>query len=163
LALSSGLLEVTYNAGARVILQGPVTYEVDSAVGGFLSLGKLTARVEAKGSGFRVQGSEGAKSTKYGVLSTEEDHRTASQKSETISKNPSLQIAKSATPPPSQLSTLNSQLFTVRTPTATVTDLGTEFGVEVRDGGATLAHVFRGAVEFQSAEKGTGLSWSRKS
>ena len=29
--------------GAKVILQGPCTYEVDSAAGGFLSVGKLTA------------------------------------------------------------------------------------------------------------------------
>jgi hypothetical protein len=45
-ALASGLMEITYDTGARVILQGPVTYEVESATGGYLSLGKLTARVE---------------------------------------------------------------------------------------------------------------------
>ena len=45
-ALSSGLVEIAYQTGAKVILQGPCTYEVDSARGGFLSLGKLTARVE---------------------------------------------------------------------------------------------------------------------
>ena len=44
--LTSGLVEITYQTGAKVILQGPCTYEVDSAAGGFLSLGKLTARVE---------------------------------------------------------------------------------------------------------------------
>ncbi len=38
-------------AGAKVILQGPCTYEVDSPAGGFLSLGKLTARVEREKSG----------------------------------------------------------------------------------------------------------------
>ena len=43
--------------------------------------------------------------------------------------------------------------FAVRTPTATVTDLGTEFGVEVRESGATSAHVFRGIVEVQPAAK----------
>ena len=45
-----------------------------------------------------------------------------------------MQIAKSQIPnpqSPSPLSTLHSPLFTIRTPTATVTDLGTEFGVEV--------------------------------
>ena len=31
-----------------MILQGPVTYEVESKDGGFLSLGKLTARLERK-------------------------------------------------------------------------------------------------------------------
>jgi hypothetical protein len=45
--LKSGLLELTYDTGARVILQGPVTYEVESAVGGFLSVGKLTARLDS--------------------------------------------------------------------------------------------------------------------
>ena len=49
--LASGLLEITYDTGAKVILQGPVTYQVDSAVGGFLSLGKLTAKLEKKGEG----------------------------------------------------------------------------------------------------------------
>ena len=29
-AFSSGLMEITYNTGAKVILQGPGTYEVDS-------------------------------------------------------------------------------------------------------------------------------------
>ena len=34
-------MEITYDTGAKVILQGPATYEVDSTNGGFLSLGKL--------------------------------------------------------------------------------------------------------------------------
>jgi hypothetical protein len=92
-ALASGLMEITYNTGAKVILQGPVTYEVESKNGGFLRIGKLTGRVEGE-------------------------------------------MAKG---------------FTVRTPTATVTDLGTEFGVEVRDTGGTSAHVFSGAVDVQTA------------
>ena len=48
-ALASGLMEITYNTGAKVILQGPVTYEVESVAGGYLSVGKLTARLEKKG------------------------------------------------------------------------------------------------------------------
>ena len=44
--IRSGLLEITYDNGAKVILHGPVTYEVDSADGGYLSVGKLTARLE---------------------------------------------------------------------------------------------------------------------
>ena len=48
-ALSSGLLEITYDTGAKVILQGPMKYEVESASAGFLSVGKLTARVEGRG------------------------------------------------------------------------------------------------------------------
>ena len=40
-------------------------------------------------------------------------------------------------------------MFAVRTPTATVTDLGTEFGVEVSDAGVTTSHVFQGLVDVQ--------------
>jgi hypothetical protein len=108
--LLSGLLEITYNTGARVILQGPVTYKVESPVGGFLSVGKLTARVE---------------NTKT------QDLRPKTQ--DPNPKSPNLQISK----------------FIVRTPTATVTDLGTEFGVEVAKSGETTSHVFRGSVSVQ--------------
>jgi hypothetical protein len=102
--LLSGLLEITYSTGARVILQGPVTYTVESPTGGHLSLGKLTARLEK---------AEGAASP------------------------------KSPFPlPPSA--------FVVRTPTATVTDLGTEFGVEVARSGETTSHVFHGSVQVQA-------------
>ncbi len=90
-ALASGLMEITYDTGASIILQGPVTYEVESKNGGFLSLGKMTGKVQvptAKG-------------------------------------------------------------FAVRTPTAIVTDLGTEFGVEVKDDGNTVSHVFQGAIELR--------------
>ena len=120
-ALTSGFMEITYDTGAKVILQGPVTYEVESADSGFLSLGKLTARVE-KGSGVRDRGSG-----------------FRNQKSE-ISNPQSL----TANP-----------LFTVRTPTALVTDLGTEFGVEVEKSGATRSYVFRGKVELRPDGKGS--------
>ena len=49
-ALAAGLMEITYDTGARVILQGPVTYEAESN-GGYLSLGKLTGKLEKKGLG----------------------------------------------------------------------------------------------------------------
>ena len=51
--LAAGFMEITYDSGAKVILQGPATYEVESASGGFLSLGKLTARVEGRAEGGR--------------------------------------------------------------------------------------------------------------
>jgi hypothetical protein len=108
LALRSGLLELTYDTGARVILQGPVTYEVESPVSGYLSLGKLTAKLEKK-SEVRGQRSDAA-NQKSGIIGHQ---------------------------------------FAVRTPTALVTDLGTEFGVEVDRSGTTRSHVFRGAVRFQ--------------
>ncbi len=114
--LASGLVEISYQSGAKVILQGPCTYEVDSPAGGFLSFGKLTARVE---------------------------------KSE-------IQNPKSEISGPSPLSPLPSPLFVVRTPTAVVTDLGTEFGVEVERSGATRSHVFCGRIEVRPAA-GTSL------
>ena len=89
--LASGLMEITYDTGAKVILQGPVTYEVESKNGGFLSVGRLTGKVTTE-------------------------------------------VARG---------------FIIRTPTAIVTDLGTEFGVEVTEASASVVHVFRGAIELQ--------------
>ncbi len=118
-SLSSGLMEITYGTGAKVILQGPCNYEVESSRGGFLSLGRLTARVGERGEG-----------------------REESPKSEI--RNP-----KSEFSAPSPLSPLPSPLFSVRTPTAIVTDLGTEFGVEVDRSGGTQSHVFQGKIEVR--------------
>jgi len=114
-ALESGLMEITYTTGAKVILQGPCTYEVESPQGGYLALGKLTARVA---------------SGEWPVASVQSqaNHKSA------ISKSPNLQISK----------------FTVRTPTALITDLGTEFGVEVFEDGATESHVLQGRVEIKA-------------
>jgi hypothetical protein len=109
LAILSGLLEITYDSGARVILQGPVTYEVESAVGGFLSVGRLTASVE--------------------------NAKPEDQRPKTEDLHPS--------------SLIPHPLFVVRTPSALVTDLGTEFGVEVDKRGTTTSHVFRGSVSVQ--------------
>jgi hypothetical protein len=112
LALKSGLLEITYDTGASVILQGPVTYEVESSSGGYLSIGKLTAKLEKKS-------------------------EVSGQRSDSVNqKSP-------------DLCPLNSELFAIRTPTAIVTDLGTEFGVEVDRRGVTRSHVFRGSVEVR--------------
>ncbi len=101
--LRFGLLEITYNSGAKVILQGPISYVVESANGGYLSLGKLTAKIDTS-----------AASTK-------------------------------ASP-----STPHASLFTVKTPNAVVTDLGTEFGVEVNEEGVTTSYVFRGTVDVKA-------------
>jgi hypothetical protein len=111
--LGAGLVEISYYSGAIVILQGPATYEVDSAAGGYLSIGKLTAKLE-KRSEVRGQRSE-----------------HVDQKSEIIDHQ-----------------------FAVRTPTAVVTDLGTEFGVEVDGQGLTTSHVFRGLVRVQRLGEG---------
>jgi hypothetical protein len=108
--LLSGLMQIAYDTGATVILQGPCRYEIQSPAGGFLSLGKLTASVESRESSVESSGSQ----------------RDSSR-----------------------LSTPHSRIFTVRTPTAVVTDLSTEFGVEVGPAGDTLSHVFRGAVSVR--------------
>ena len=98
LDLASGLMEITYDTGAKVILQGPVTYSVE-ANGGYLAVGKLTGKLEKKAEVLR----------------------------------------------------LASRPFTIRTPIATVTDLGTEFAVEVAKGGVSEVHVLQGRVKVQHA------------
>ncbi len=118
-ALASGLMQITYDSGAKVILEGPCTYEVDSNAGGYLSLGKLTAKVDKRGGG---RGTRGEGDSHY------------------------------------PLSTIHYPLFSVRTPTAVVTDLGTEFGVEVNKEGTTITHVFQGKVELRSAGSGNVIS-----
>jgi hypothetical protein len=128
-ALISGLLEITYNTGAKVILQGPVSYEVESPAGGYLSVGKLTARVDVA------------------------KPQAANQRAEI--SNP-----QSPIPNPS-LSTIHSPLFSVRTPTTSVTDLGTEFGVNVGHDGRTEVHVLQGVVEARLAGV-SGAATSRR-
>ena len=118
--LASGLMEITYDTGAKVILQGPVTYSVETN-GGYLAVGKLTGKLEKK-----------VVSGQWPVVSKSNIN------------NPQSSISNPHYP----LSTIP---FTIRTPTATVTDLGTEFGVEVNKQGATTSHVFRGSVELQVA------------
>ena len=56
----------------------------------------------------------------------------------------------------------SSNSFVIRTPTATVTDLGTEFGVDVSREGVTETHVFVGSVKVaQSSDKsGSGTDKS---
>ena len=46
--LASGLMEITYETGSKVILQGPAAYEVISPNAGFLMAGRLTATVQKK-------------------------------------------------------------------------------------------------------------------
>jgi hypothetical protein len=103
LKLDSGLLEITYQTGPKVILQGPCSYQVNSPYGGYLELGKLTARVDTKEAGSSLR-------------------------------------------PKSARKSRISDPFFVRTPTALITDLGTEFGVEVKENAWTTSHVFRGRV-----------------
>ena len=124
-ALAAGLLEITYNTGARVILEGPCEYRVDSPASGRLQYGKLAARVEKRGE----------KRDEWGERSGELAASAASAK-------PQAMNSQSPVPSPQP----PAPLFAITTPTAIVTDLGTEFGVEVSENGDTLSHVFQGAV-----------------
>ena len=149
-ALASGFMEITYNTGAKVILEGPVAYEVESATGGFLSRGKLTARVDEKGAGVRDQG-PGSKGERTANLTFSQTGRepTTSLAPRPLSGKSEIRNPKSEIADPSPLAPRPSPLFSVRTPTAVVTDLGTEFGVEVGKAGITMSHVFRGVVRVQ--------------
>ena len=116
-ALASGLMEITYDTGAKVILQGPVTYEVE-ANGGYLAVGKLTGKLEKRERG-ETRGERCCKSSNHEITNHD--------------------ISLSPLP-------LLSSLFVIHTPTATVTDLGTEFGVEVTKDQQSHLHVFQGKV-----------------
>ena len=119
--LASGWMEITYDTGAKVILQGPVTYDVESN-GGFLSIGKLTGKLEKRGERRGDRGAGGKSEIRY-------------LKSEI--SNP-----QSLIPNP----------FVIRTPTATITDLGTEFGVEVDRESSARIYVFDGAVRVSDPD-----------
>ena len=141
--LKSGLLKITYDSGANVILEGPCSYEVDSTAGGYLALGKLTARIGERGEGRGERGgkAEGGKMKDEGGRPNAASLATSYQP---LATNPS-----PLSPPP-------SPLFTVRTPTAIVTDIGTEFGVEVAENEDTTSHVFEGKVLLQALMLGSG-------
>jgi len=55
LVLLTGGAEVTFDSGARVVLQGPTTLLLESDKGGELELGRLVARVPERGKGFAIR------------------------------------------------------------------------------------------------------------
>ena len=134
-ALASGLLEISYNSGAKVTLEGPCEYTADSDAGGYLAVGRLTARITGRG---RSEERRGLAASAAGAK-----HHAATLKSRI--PNP-----ESPAPGPQSL----APTFSVTTPTAVVTDLGTEFGVDVSKDGNTTSHVFRGSVRVQVIEDG---------
>jgi hypothetical protein len=120
IALGSGLLEITYNTGTKLILQGPCDYTVDSKTGGYLKLGKLTVRVEQKGEGGRGKAEPAV--SDQGPLAAG--------------------VPASAPQPP-------APLFSLRTPAAIIAaDLGAEFGTEVDAKGMMQSQVFSGEIRF---------------
>jgi hypothetical protein len=91
LRLQSGLAQIVFYSGARIVIEGPTELKIISANEAACRGGRLTAEVPPQARGFRV-----------------------------------------------------------RTPQIDVTDLGTSFGLEVKDRRAEI-HVFEGTVEVQSA------------
>ncbi|MEX0868022.1 MAG: FecR domain-containing protein [Pirellulales bacterium] len=88
IVLNSGLVVIEYDTGARVVLEGPATYQLQGANGGDLRQGRLVAHVPPTAAGYRVA-----------------------------------------------------------TRLATVTDLGTRFGMEVQASGELEVATFEGEVE----------------
>ncbi len=153
--LTSGLLEITYDTGAKVILQGPCRFEVESRDSGYLSFGKLTARLEKRGEGRGerkkkvASGQQLVASGQWPVASEEgsgvrgQGAGVANHKSEIINH-------KSLGPQ------FPVPVFTVRTPSAVVTDLGTEFAVEVEDEKTSNIFVFTGSVNVTDLHHAEG-------
>lgn len=94
--LVRGLVEITFDGGAKTIVEGPAAFEVVSLAAGRLYSGRLTATLDKA-------------------------------------------VAKAAGA---------GSRFAIETPTATVTDLGTSFGVAVGEAGETSVSVFDGLVEL---------------
>src|SRR5439155_3832102 len=90
LRLKSGLAQIVFYSGARVVIEGPAEFQLLSPSEASCRGGKLTAEVPLQAHGFRVH-----------------------------------------------------------TPQMNVTDLGTTFGLDVKERQTEL-HVFKGNVEFQS-------------
>lgn len=113
-------MEITYNSGTKVILEGPCTFEASSAERGYLARGKATVHV----------------ATTTLKSATREDEGQYNRPPD------------SGSSPPAALSTL----YAIETPTAIVTDLGTEFAVEVDPSGNSRTHVFQGKVDVRPAK-----------
>ncbi|MCG8587460.1 MAG: FecR domain-containing protein [Pirellulales bacterium] len=135
IAFTSGLIEITYDTGARVVIEGPAEF--------------VAGGIEAEGGreGNRHQGTQAQRKGKGERIK---------DKSE---------IARSPSPYPAANSgflklgrlvalcdTPRSQGFTIHSPRAHVVDLGTEFGVEVDERGSAEVSVLAGKVELIGGE-----------
>ena len=149
-AFSSGVLEIHYRSRAGVVLQGPVTYEVDSPSGGFLSAGKLAVSVGQdavvmnpaleRAAGIRPPPSGLDNALAAGVQGA----NVMDQRADSASRGSLPTIGPTSfVPPPSS--------FAIRTPTAVVfalRDNDAEFGVELDRKGVSRTHVFQGEVKL---------------
>ena len=130
LRIDAGLMEITYDSGAKVILQAPTTYTVTSKTGGYLDIGRLTAKMGVKPKAWQK--------SRFGVPEAGNEELGAN--------NEERKTSKEELPTPTSSLLLPTSSFVVDTPTAVVTDLGTEFGVHVDNRGATDSLVFAGTV-----------------
>ncbi len=92
LELEAGVAEITFDCGARVVIEGPATLAIETARRAHLAIGRLVAHVPAAARG-----------------------------------------------------------FTIASPSVTVVDLGTEFGLDVDAAGTAEVQVFQGKVELRPA------------
>jgi hypothetical protein len=53
--LLAGLAEITFSRGARAIIEGPATFKLVSANGGYLRVGRVTALVPKQSVGFHIE------------------------------------------------------------------------------------------------------------
>jgi hypothetical protein len=54
LVLESGVVEVTFDSGAKIILEGPAEFDIETSMRGFLHSGKMTAEVPEPAIGFTI-------------------------------------------------------------------------------------------------------------
>jgi hypothetical protein len=130
-ALRSGLMEIAYATGAKVVIQGPAVYEVESKNGGYLSLGRLTVRFEGQNE------QPGA-----GPLRPGEAPPNA-----VIASQPSHGASAGSRPA--------SSPFFIRTPLGTVTSPDAQYLVDIVNPGFTNVRVFRGRVELEPLARAT--------
>ncbi len=118
--LASGRLEMTYNSGAKVVIEGPaVDYIVEGENGGFLSSGKLLVDVHGR------------------------DGRPRSQR-EQVGKSAIGSWQSGASNPESV--PLAHPVFIVRTPCVNVNDTDGEFAINIDNSGGSETQVLRGKV-----------------
>ena len=123
--LLSGLLEISYDVGAKVIVEGPAVYRVDALNGGSLVAGKVTIHAVK----FDRTAGKAAGNVKRAVPGQGTGSRDL-------------------TPPPT------AAAFCVVTSSAVVKNRGdheAQFGVEVDQAGATYMRVLSGVVTVRSA------------
>ena len=129
--LASARLEITYNSGAKVLIEGPACYAVEQENGGFLQWGRLTVNVPGQG------GRGGPRRGQIGNSVPSSAGRRAGGEGGASNPGPL---------PPA------AAVFIVRTPHASVNDADGDFAVTVNEAGACLTQVFRGKVLWRSQE-----------